>query len=167
MTLQVSPNRVLYPVGPWSPGDANVCWSCFTQRGDLATTSDRRIGGGELVQACWSCFHALASGRPVELPAREQLPELLRSWARWAQNGEVDEDFTTRMLAALLPGLAPEDAACWFECLQGALLELQDREGPGFEMGSVAPESRDDDLLRNDAIAKVDECVAALLGGAL
>lgn len=164
--IQSSPTRVLYPVGPSRPGEAAVCWACFTQRTDLATTADRRIGGGDLVQVCWSCHHALASGRPVELPSRELLPDLLRMWARLDQNGEVDDEFTERMLAALLPGLTPEGAASWFACLKGALLELQDREGPAFEMGSVEAESRDDDLLRDDAIAKVDECVAALMGGA-
>jgi hypothetical protein len=165
--IQSSPTRVLYPVGPSRPGEAAVCWNCFQPRTDLATTADPRIADGELVRTCLSCFHALASGRPVELPPREQLPELLRSWARWAQNGEVDEDFTTRMLAALLPGLPAVEAASWFECLQGALLELQDRDSFGFELLSVEPEARDVEALVADSIEKVDECVAALMGGAL
>lgn len=165
--IQSSPTRVLYPVGPSRPGEAAVCWSCFQPRTDLDTTADRRVGGGELVRVCKSCYIVLASGRPVELPSRDELPELLRRWASLDQNGEVDDEFTTRMLTALLPGLTPECAASWFACLQGALLELQERDSFGFELLSVEPEARDVEALVADSIEKVDECVAALMGGAL
>jgi hypothetical protein len=161
--IDIDPERVLHPD---TYGNNPPCWSCFQQRRDLATTADPRVGGGELVQVCTSCYHSLARGEAAALPGRDELPGLLRSWARWDVNGEVDEDFTTRMLAALLPGLVAEDAACWFECLQGALLEVQERGGPGFEMASVDPEDRDIGRLLADSIAKVAECLAALLGGA-
>lgn len=159
----IDPTRTLYPA---SPGEADVCWTCFQPRKDLATTADRRVGGGELVRTCLSCFHALAWGRPVELPGREALPELLRSWARWDHNGDVDEDFTLRMLAALVPGLSEDDRALWFLNLQGALLEVQERSEFGFEMFSVPPEDRDCERLLADSMEKVDECIAHLLAGA-
>lgn len=161
--MTILSDRVLYPA---APGEAEVCWACFQPRTDLATTADKRVGGGELVRTCLSCYHALASGRPVTLPSRDELPELLRSWARWDCNGEVDDDFVLRMFAALLPGLSQDEAASWFLSLQGALLEIQEREEPGFEMGSVEPDARDVGTLVADSVAKADECVAALLGGA-
>jgi hypothetical protein len=160
----VDPNRVLYPAA--YGGEADVCWSCFQPRKDLATTADRRVGGGELVRTCLSCFHALASGQPVELPSREELPELLRRWARWDANGEVDDDFTLRMLGTLLPGLSEGDAADWFLTLQDSLAEVQERNEFGFELLSVPPEDRDCERLLADSVAKVDECVEALMGGA-
>jgi len=162
-TIQTSPDRVLYPAGP---GDADVCWTCFQPRADLATTADRRIGGGELVRTCLSCYHHLARGEAVELPSRGEMPELLRRWARWDANGQVDEDFTARMLAALVPALDADDRACWFECLKGALLEVQEHDEFGFELLSVPPEDRDCERLLADSVAKADECVAALMGGA-
>ncbi|MFB4312881.1 hypothetical protein [Actinomadura sp. 21ATH] len=160
--IDIDPERVLYPTGP---GPAALCWTCFQPRRDLATTSDRRIAGGELVQTCGACFHALTQGRAVRLPTRDELPQLLLSWARWDTNGEVDEEFTARMLAALLPGLTAQDAACWLECLQGALLELQERRGPGFELISVEPEARDEQRLVDDSVEKAMECLEALLSG--
>ncbi|MGH3585307.1 MAG: hypothetical protein ACRDQ0_03195 [Pseudonocardia sp.] len=158
-----SPNRVLYPAGP---GEADACWACFQPRNDLATTADRRVGAGELVRVCLSCHHALASGRPVELPSRDALPELLRSWARWDANGEVDDEFVLRMFAALLPGLSEDEAADWFLCLQGALAEVQERSEFGFELFAVPPEDRDVERLLADSIEKADECIAKLMGGA-
>jgi hypothetical protein len=158
------PTRVLYPAMHGSAAD--VCWGCFQPRKDLATTADRRVGGGELVRTCLSCFHALASGRTVELPSRDVLPELLRSWARWDHNGDVDEDFTLRMLAALVPFLREDDRALWFLNLQGALLEVQERSELGFELLSVPPEDRDCERLLADSVEKVDECIAHLLAGA-
>lgn len=165
ITKHPGPAPYLYPgaVG----GVAALCWACFQPSPDLAVTSDRRVGGGELVTVCPSCHHALVSGRPVALPSREELPGLLVRWARWDVNGEVDEEFTARMLAALLPGLTGADAVCWFGCLQGALLELQERDEFGFELLSVPPEDRDLDALVADSAAKVDECIAKLIGGAL
>ena len=164
MTIQITRDRVLYPAGP---GPASVCRTCFQPRTDLAITADKRVGGGELVRTCLSCFHALASGRPVKLPTRDELPELLRSWARWDCNGEVDDEFVLRMFGALLPGLSEDEAASWFLSLQGALLEVQEREDPGFEMGSVEPDARDVDALVADSVAKANEALAALMGGAL
>lgn len=166
MTTTISHPRLesetpLYPAG----FDVDLCWSCFRPGLDLATTADRCIGGGELVTTCRPCFHALAAGRPVELPGRDELPELLVSWARWDHNGQVDEEFTARMLAAVCPGLAEAQRNSWFECLQGALLELQERRGPGFELASVEPEARDVEALVADSVEKATECVQALIGG--
>lgn len=161
--MTILADRVLYPVGP---GEAEVCWACFQPRTDLATTADKRVGGGELVRTCLSCFHALASGRPVELPSRDELPDLLRRWARWDVNGEVDDEFVLRMFAALLPGLTEDEAADWFLSLEGALLEVQERSGPGFDLLSVEPEARDIEALIADSVAKADEALKALVGGA-
>jgi hypothetical protein len=175
MTINITPTRVRYPAGmvdptrvlyPAGPGPADPCWGCFQPRPDMAITADRRVGGGEVVRTCRSCYHALAAGRPVQLPSRDELPELLRTWARWDNNGEVDDEFVLRMFAALLPGLSEDEAASWFLSLEGALLEVQERGGPGFEMGSVEPEARDVDALLADSVAKVDECIEKLLGGA-
>lgn len=151
----------LYPVA-----DIDLCWCCFCKRDDLATTADPRVGGGELVTTCGPCYHALAQDRPVDLPSGDELAELLIDWARYDHNGQVDEDFTGRMLTALIPGLPETDRNCWFECLQGALLELQERRGPGFELASVEPAARDVDRLEADSVGKVSECVQALIGGA-
>lgn len=161
--MTIVSDRVLYPA---APGAAPVCWTCFQPRTDLAATADKRIAGGDLVETCLSCFHALASGQPVELPSREELPDLLRSWARWDVNDEVDDEFVQRMFQALLPGLTPDEAADWFRCLQEALLEIQDRSEPGFELASVEPEARDIEALIADSVAKADEALEALLGGA-
>ena len=163
ITYPARPGQVLYPVGP---GEASVCWTCFRPRTELSITADRRIGGGELVRTCGPCFHALASGRAVELPSLFELPELLRSWARWNVNGEVDDDFTERMLEELFPGLSENDRISWFMELQAALLEVQEREEPGFELASVEPEARDVEALIADSVAKADECIAKLRAGA-
>lgn len=145
---------------------ADVCWGCFQPRPDTAITTDRRVAGGKLVHICRACYRTLVAGGTVTLPTGKDLAELLRSWARWDVNGEVDDDSTLRMLAALIPGLSEDDRAMWFLCLQGALLELQELTEYGFEALSLPAEDRDLDALAADAAAKVDECTAALLAGA-
>lgn len=163
MTIQTS-GRVLYPAGP---GAAPVCWRCHrAAASDLAWTTDRRVTGGELANVCGPCHRAAVAGEPVDLPGAEELPELLIRWARWNVNGEASDEAVERMLAALLPGLPEDDRGIWFVNLQHALLELQDRTEPGFELASVEPEARDEEALIADAAAKVDEALRALIGGA-
>lgn len=157
------PDRVLYPAGP---GPASVCWKCFQPRLDLAATVDRRVTGGELASVCGQCHSAALAGRPAEMPGRDDLPDLLRRWARWHINGEVTDAAAERMLATLLPGLTGEQRTGWFTELQAALLEVQDRSEPGFDLAGVEPEARDIEALIADAEAKADEAIAALIGGA-
>lgn len=159
------PRPYLYPGAPG--GIAVPCWACFrTGQYGMSATLDPAIGGGDLVEACGACARTLRSGGTVALPAGDELHDLTLSWARWDTNGEVDSDFTERMLAAFFPALVDTDRASWFESLQGALLELQEQNEFGFELLSLPPEARDVEALEADAVAKVDECIGALMGGA-
>lgn len=145
------PARVIYP----RVFDVVWCWSCFRPRPDLATTSDKRVAGGDLVDVCGACYHSLAAGRSVELAPVEELPGLLESWARWDTNGNVHEDDTARMLAAYLPHLDSTERNGLFESLQEELLEFQERRAPLYSQQE-----------ENDARALVDEVIGYLMQGA-
>jgi excisionase family DNA binding protein len=164
-SIDITADRVLYPTGP---GPADVCEWCFQTSPDTAwaVTEQVSLHTDRCTRVCGRCYRARTTGKATPFPSRAELPAFFEQWARWGINGEVDEEFTTRMLAALLPGLRETDAACWLECLQAALLEVQDRNGPGFELISVEPEARDERRLVADSVEKVMECLEALMAGA-
>lgn len=159
------PRPYLYP-GAYG-GIAVPCWACFrTGQYGMAATLDPAIGGGDLVECCGACARTLRSGGTVTLAAGDELRDLVIDWARWDVNGEVDDLFVERMLAAFFPGLREDDRACWWVCLKGALLEVQDAAGPPVDWAALAPEDRDEHALQDDAEVKAVECLDALMAGA-
>lgn len=148
-------------------GFADICERCFQHTGDLATTSDRRITPtGTLTQTCSACYHALATGRSVELPTGDLLAETWAKLARYAFNEEIERPVIDRALDDLAPGLDREQASEWFVELSGALLWQQDIEAPGYDLLQHEPEERDIDRLRDSAAEAVAEALNALIGGA-
>lgn len=113
------PANPIYPLtyGGWPP-----CARCFRQR-DLAWNADP--AGPGLIRICHGCSAATWAGRPIDLPADEELAEVWKTLARLHHNHEIDDATLDAALGTLRPGQPLPDGGYLVLRLQRALLRLQ------------------------------------------
>ncbi|WP_245974818.1 hypothetical protein [Thermomonospora umbrina] len=151
MTIPDRASLSLYPdsMGGWPP-----CVRCFRADTALDSTTD----------TCGRCHTAHAAGRPVNLPAGD---ELIGTWKRIARdhiNGWINDELVASALATLAPHLSMPSAQEAFTEYEVALMWQQRVESPDF---APDPDERHDDRPTERAGVRVAEALKVLIGASV